>query len=665
MGFALKLDAPGQPPKSVPLTGDKILLGSLLSNHVVLQGKGVEPIHALIEAHEDGKGERWVITDLGSEGGIKLNGNVVEVEAEIRPSDVVEVGEAKLVIEAVRAPESKGLSAGSAEGTKLKTEATLGAATATGTVMPHSQTAAPVEATAAAPKRSGGASLFNVREARPRGEVLEVVAYWDKTIIEAEYFHRDFKEFNKVTIGTTDVSHFIAANRDTSTIKRHVLAEFRGSGYRLNLINGMTARVRKGGKVSRVEGSQRISLGKRDLVQVAFGAVRYFLIFVKPPNVILPPARNRDPFFSALLLMAMLFYFISIPLLWYASSKVTKDRKDDIWAVVYKPVKKPKPIKKVKIKKKIEKAKKAKPPKKRPPPPKPKPVKPVKPIQKPKPKKVVKKAKRPPIAKSLGVKKKGKVAPKPKARVKPAGGRSGIKSTGIGKRRPGGGRKGKSSSSLTGVKGVKNKKASGVNLSKLGLDVGQVLSKRGPGAQYTTFKSSAGGAGGGRGSRLNTTGLGGLGNERTLSLAGSKGALNKFGTGQGVLDRGGRGGGLGKGFGRGAGSKVAVNIPPGDPVVSGGLTAGEISSVIRKNLNQIRHCYEQYLQRSPGKAGKVSVKFLINKGGRTSSVSIRRSNISDRSFRNCITRRIKTWKFPRPRGGSNVTVNYPFVFNPL
>ena len=649
MGFALKLDAPGQPPKSVPLTGDKILLGSLLSNHVVLHGKGVDPIHALIEAHESGSGERWMITDLGSEGGIKLNGNVVEVEAEIRPSDVIELGDAKLVVEA--SPSSKGTAAG---GTVMKSDVASAA--------PNRTASQP----APAAQRSSGASLFNVREARPRGEVLEVVAYWDKTIIEAEYFHRDFKEFNKVTIGTTDVSHFIAANRDTRTIKQHVLADFsRSGGYRLNLIDGMTARVRKGGKVSRVEGAQRISLGKRDLVQVAFGAVRYFLIFVKPPNVILPPARNSDPFFSALLMMAMLFYFICIPTLWYASSKVTKDRKDDIWAVVYKPVKKPKPIKKVKVKKKIKKIKDKKPIKKPPPPKKPKPVKPVKPLQKPKPKKTVKVAKRQPIAKSLGVKKKGKVAPKPKARPKPAGGRSGIKSTGVGKRRPGGGRKGKSRSSITGVKGVKNNKASGVNLSKLGMNVGQVLSKRGPGAQYTTFKSSAGGAGGGRGSRLNTTGLGGLGNERTLSLAGSKGALNKFGTGQGVLDRGGRGGGLGKGFGRGAGSKVAVNIPPGDPVVSGGLTAGEISSVIRKNLNQIRHCYEQYLQRNPGKSGKVTVKFTINKGGRTSSVGVRKSNISDRSFRSCISSRIKTWKFPRPRGGSKVTVNYPFVFNPL
>ena len=121
MVFALKLDTPGQPPKSVPLTGDKIVLGSLLSNQVVLQDRGVEPIHALIEAHEDGGGERWVITDLGSEGGIKLNGSVVEVEAEIRPSDVVEIGAAKLVIEAVRMPASKGSAAVSAGGMGLKT----------------------------------------------------------------------------------------------------------------------------------------------------------------------------------------------------------------------------------------------------------------------------------------------------------------------------------------------------------------------------------------------------------------------------------------------------------------------------------------------------------------------------------------------------------------
>ena len=244
MSFALKLDAPGQPPKSLPLSGDKILLGSLLSNHIVLHGKGVDPIHALIEAADD-SGERWVITDLGSETGIKLNGSPVEVEAEISPSDVIEIGAAKLVVEAIQVPAQPA----PADATKLQLDISA----------PTSGTERDAAAMSTQPVAKSSASLFNVREARPRGEVLEVVAYWDKTIIEAEYFHRDFKDFNRVTIGTTDVSHFIAANRGINVIKKHVLAEFNSSGgYRLNLIDGMTARVRKGGKVSKLSGERSV-----------------------------------------------------------------------------------------------------------------------------------------------------------------------------------------------------------------------------------------------------------------------------------------------------------------------------------------------------------------------------------------------------------------------
>lgn len=39
-------------------------------------------------------------------------------------------------------------------------------------------------------------------------------------------------------------------------------------------------------------------------------------------------------------------------------------------------------------------------------------------------------------------------------------------------------------------------------------------------------------------------------------------------------------------------------------------------AVIRANLNQIRHCYEQLLQRSPNAAGKIAVNFQIGLGGR-------------------------------------------------
>ena len=661
MEYALKLDSPNQPAKSIKLTGDKILLGTLLSNHIVLQGKEIDPIHALIESHDDGN--RWVMTDLGSQSGIKLNGQMVEVEADISPSDVVEIGDNKLVIEVVRA-EVAGRPAPPPFANKTAVKTTVDQkAVGQPPIISSAKSPAPIEPES--PAKRIGASLFNIKEARPRGRVLEVVAYWDQTILEAEYFHKDFKDFNKVTIGSTGKSHFIAANKDIDNIRRHVLAKFDGSGYKLRLLDGMTARIRKGGKVVKLSGKQSVSLGNRDIVHIVYGAVKYFLIFVKPPEVILPPARNRDPLFTGLLMIAMMVYLLCIPTLWYIGAKITESRKDDIWAVIYKPIKKPKPIKKVVVKKKIAKVKDKKPIKKPPPPPKPKPVKPAKATKK-KPKK--------PKVKPQGRKQKqpvkiGGAVTKPKKRAKPkkpSGGRAGIRSSGVGNRKKmGGGRKGKGRTSVKGVKNVNNKKSSGVNLSKLGVDVGTVLSKRGPGARYTDFKSSAGGAGGGRGSQVKTTGLGGLGKQHSLSVRGTKGALNKFGSGQGVLAGGGRGSGLGKGFGRGSGRGVAVNISPGDGVVDGGLTQGEVAAIIRQNLNRIRHCYEKLIQRSPGVRGKVKVGFSIATNGRVRGARVINSTIGDGTFKNCIRSRIGQLKFPRPRGGSKVDVSYPFVFNPV
>jgi outer membrane biosynthesis protein TonB len=99
--------------------------------------------------------------------------------------------------------------------------------------------------------------------------------------------------------------------------------------------------------------------------------------------------------------------------------------------------------------------------------------------------------------------------------------------------------------------------------------------------------------------------------------------------------------------------------------VSGGLTSQEIMAVIRANLNQIRHCYEQLLQRSPSASGKMGTTFVIDTAGRVSSVSVSQDTVNDSMMRGCVTGKMQRWAFPKPRGGQPVSVNYPFVFNPL
>lgn len=694
----LKFTIPGQIAQKVLLDQATMMVGTLLSNHVVLRASGVEPIHALIEA-TDGGG--WMVTDLGSSTGVKLNGDLIDIESPIADGDRLTIGTVDLFVVAVEEAEVVapigGMSVASASENAKATPGKggfLASDPSSSGESPKEKSSAEKKDTVDGSRRFGDHKpvLFSPRDARPGGGVLEVVAYWGETILEVDHFEKGLKGFEEVTIGDPTKAHFIAAGKESLT--EYSLAEMREDGYKLRLRKGMEARLRRGGKVEKA-GPGSHKLGRRDIAHIKYGAVRYFLLFVRPPELKLPKMGPKDTFFLGLMAVAMFFYMILIPTLWM-SEPVEKDKdKDDIWSIVHVPeANKPKPKAPKKPPVKLAKIKKPPPPKKTPPKPKPKPVKPAKPVVKPKvkqPKPVKKPTPKTKVEKAF---KPDKVAKRPKPKKTPkkqagmastgskrpnfklAGakkpgrkGRSGG-AKGSGMRKRGGARKGKGKVNLKGVEGVKNKKASGVNLGKLGIGVGKVLSKSGPGAVRTNFRSSAGGAGGGSGTATRNLGLGGLGNGKSLGVAGTGSAVNNFGQGSGGLlgGEGGSGGlgGLGNSFGRGRGrSQVPINIPVVAPAISGGLTSQEVLAVIRTHLNEIRHCYEQLLQRSPNASGKINSSFVVGTSGRVTSSKIKSSTIADSRMRSCVTGRIKRWKFPRPRGGQAVSINYPFTFNPL
>ena len=168
------------------------------------------------------------------------------------------------------------------------------------------------------------------------------------------------------------------------------------------MLQDMQARVRKGGDVVEQKGKGSITLGRRDIAHIAHGSVKYFLMYVKPPEVVLPSNKNKDPFMRNIMILAALFYFILTPAIYLSSGVVEDDLEDDIWSIVNVPEKKepPKPdLPKPKPKQEIAKVKPPETPPK-PPKPTPKPPKPVPPKQVPKPPKVVEKPKqKQPVAK--------------------------------------------------------------------------------------------------------------------------------------------------------------------------------------------------------------------------------------------------------------------------
>ena len=717
MTLVVTFSMQGQPEQSIELTQSPVMIGSLLSNQLILSGPGIEPIHALLERKSE---TEWILTDLGSESGVQVNGKSIDVEQKVSAGDSVTIGSVKLSL-GLPTPPGPDLPPAPPE-MKLKTPAppppdakpkasppkkeVQGDAKKAGPSrkappaamkdIPQAKASpappgkpapkaapgkpapkAPVKARPSAPVRQGAGGgieppvtgkkedlLFSPKDAKPSGDVLEIVAYWGNTILEVEHFHPSLKDYSRVTIGDPTKAHFLAAGDESFEV--HELATLQGDGYRLNLLSSMTARLRRGGSVERVEGGNH-TLGCRDISHIKHGPIRYFFLFMRPPTLSLPKKTIDDPFFLGIMAFSMVFFFLFTITLGVTEPEEQEDIHSDIWSIVHIPEKMRKIKKETEKEVKLVEIKKEPPPSKEPPKPEPKPVEPVKveeeakPVEKEKPqeKQVAK-------ANMMDNLKKAKAEPPPPPPgakdepKKPSGA-----SAAMGNRADGGKRRGDQKSDVKGIDGVKNEKSSGVNLGKLGLGVGKIKSAKGAGAVYTKFRNSAGGAGGGAGSGKKTFGLGGVGSSvKTLGLAGSGNAMDQFGSSsKGFLGKG-QGKGLGTAFGSGK-RQAQVNVSAGDPLVSGGLTQQEIMGVIRAELNQIRHCYEKLLQRSPNASGKVKVRFKVGTNGRVLSANVVSSSISDGTLKGCVIGVVRRWKFPPPRGGSAVTVNYPFTFNPI
>jgi hypothetical protein len=159
-----------------------------------------------------------------------------------------------------------------------------------------------------------------------------------------------------------------------------------------------------------------------------------------------------------------------------------------------------------------------------------------------------------------------------------------------------------------------------------------------------------------------SSGVGGLGT-RGEGPGGGGESLDSVGLGAlGTSGFGGGNGGYGEGAGR-LGKKLDrdINISSGRPVIMGSLDKEIIRRVIKEHIAQIRYCYELELQRSPGIFGKVATEFVISAEGRVQSTSVTQSTLNNEAVESCMMSKIRTWKFPQPKGGGIVVVRYPFI----
>jgi TonB family protein len=164
-------------------------------------------------------------------------------------------------------------------------------------------------------------------------------------------------------------------------------------------------------------------------------------------------------------------------------------------------------------------------------------------------------------------------------------------------------------------------------------------------------------------------GVGGLGLVGTGRGGGGTGE-GTIGLGNvGLIGKGG-GGGTGSGYGRGSGAgfggrgKRVPQVRQAKASVKGALDKDIIRRIVRAHINEVRHCYNQGLVRDPNLKGRVAVQFTIGPTGKVPVAVVAQSSLKDGSVANCVAKAVKRWTFPKPQGGGNVVVTYPFVLEP-
>jgi hypothetical protein len=113
--------------------------------------------------------------------------------------------------------------------------------------------------------------------------------------------------------------------------------------------------------------------------------------------------------------------------------------------------------------------------------------------------------------------------------------------------------------------------------------------------------------------------------------------------------------------------KGIVHEPPKAKIsIRGGMSREAVLKVVNAHLDEVRDCYERELLHNPGISGKILMEWLIQLDGAVRYAKVKFTNIGHSSdLHGCIQAQVVTWNFPRPKGGQEVLVTFPFLFESM
>ena len=113
--------------------------------------------------------------------------------------------------------------------------------------------------------------------------------------------------------------------------------------------------------------------------------------------------------------------------------------------------------------------------------------------------------------------------------------------------------------------------------------------------------------------------------------------------------------------------RAIVHEPPKAKIsIRGGMSREAVLKVVNAHLDEVRDCYERELLHNPGISGKILMEWLIQLDGAVRYAKVKFTNIGHSSdLHTCLQAQVVTWNFPRPKGGEEVLVTFPFLFESM
>lgn len=96
------------------------------------------------------------------------------------------------------------------------------------------------------------------------------------------------------------------------------------------------------------------------------------------------------------------------------------------------------------------------------------------------------------------------------------------------------------------------------------------------------------------------------------------------------------------------------------------LLRPKVRDVVDSNMNTFNGCYKRSLKANPKLSGTMTFDFEVGDSGKIVKLNLNNSNSSlrDRNLESCVSKAMKSLRFPSAPSRSVLVTSYPFLFSP-